>query len=280
MFQQVTIVGLGLIGGSLGMALKRRRLAKVVVGLSRRRVTLRRAKALGAIDVGTTNPKRAIEAADLVVLATPVETIMAQRRFTSFMRPGSLLTDVGSTKVRIVETFERSLPPQINFVGAHPLAGSAQRGIEAADARLFDEAICILTPTPRTNRAALRQVKTFWAAMVDHVVTMSPHRHDQMLASTSHLPHAIAYALAGSVHSSLPHAPRSLLDMTRIAQSDPDLWDDIFLSNRRELLAALERFNRHLRQFRQMLARGQRAKLRHWLSRAKRQRDALNDGEI
>src|SRR3989338_377922 len=151
LFKQVTIVGLGLMGGSLGLAIRRNRLASTVVGLSSHAATLRRAKARGAINSGTTNAKQAVQDADLVVLATPVDTIVPLAlRLTTWMRPGSILTDVGSTKATIVNALERRLPRHVAFVGAHPLAGSEQRGIEAAEAWLFDGAVCVLTPTPHT----------------------------------------------------------------------------------------------------------------------------------
>ena len=139
LFKQVTIVGLGLIGGSLGMALRRRRLAGTVVGLSRRASTLRRAKARGAIDIGMRDARRAVRDTDLVVLATPVVAIVPEAiRLARFMRSGSVLTDVGSSKAQIVRSLERVLPRDVKFVGAHPLAGSEQQGIDAARADLFE----------------------------------------------------------------------------------------------------------------------------------------------
>lgn len=278
-FRQVTIVGLGLIGGSLGMAIRRRRLATTVVGLSRKSSTLRRAKQRGAVDAGTTDARRAVQHANLVVLATPVDRMVPTAlRLARWMRPGSVLTDVGSTKVSIVRVLERRLRRHVAFVGAHPLAGSEQRGIEAANARLFDAAICVLTPTPRTDPRSLQRVKRLWQGVGCRVVMVSPREHDRVLALTSHLPHVLAYCLAHAVDagSLLPRLPRSFLEMTRVAKSDPALWDDVLLSNR-ELLQAMHRFDRQWRAVRTLLARRNRPALRRWLATAQSKRDALQD---
>jgi prephenate dehydrogenase len=278
LFRQVTIVGLGLIGGSLGMAIRRRRLAARVVGVSRRSATLRQAKARGAIDTGTTDARRAVAEADLVVLATPVDLIVPQaKRLLRWMRPGALLTDAGSTKARVVAALDRRWARGIRFVGAHPLAGSERRGIQAAEPRLFDGSVCILTPTGRTDQRALARLSRFWRAIAGRVMAMSPQEHDRALAAASHLPHLLAYALAGSIVPSLPRAPRSFLEMTRIAKSDPDLWDDIFLSNRRPLLASAARFDRGWRRLRSLIRRGQAPALRRRLARAQSRRNTLHD---
>ena len=278
-FNRVTIVGLGLMGGSLGMALKRHRLAKTVVGLSRTSATLRRAVRRGAIDVGTTDLAAAVRGADLVVLATPVDDIIPlAKRAVRSMRAGSILTDVGSTKIRIVAVLERSMPTGVAFVGGHPLAGSEARGIEAADAHLYVGAICIVTPTPRTNRAALRRVEQLWRPLVGRVVRMSPHDHDRAMASTSHLPHVLASCLVRTAQPrDLPTAAPSFREMTRLAKSDPDLWDDIFFTNQRLLLGAMDQFSRQWRALRAMLAGSRRAAFRRALAQAKRTRDAIQD---
>lgn len=276
-FKQVTIVGLGLIGGSLGMALRRRRLATTVMGLSRAKATIRRAARRGAIDVGTTDAKRAVEKADLVVLACPVDRVIPQaRRLARFMRPDSILTDVGSTKGRIVKALE-GLPRQIAFVGAHPLAGSERRGIEAARADLFEESVCIVTATPRTNRRALARVVQFWKPLVRRVLVMDPTRHDRWLAAVSHLPHLMAFCLVEAAdHGARTIAPRSFLDATRVAKSDPGLWDDIFLTNRKAVLAAMTRFERRWKTARRLVTRKDRRSLQRFLHHAHAIRQQLD----
>lgn len=274
LFDRVTIVGLGLIGGSLGMAVKRRKVARTVVGLSRHTSTLRQAKARRAIDEGTTDWRRAVRNADLVILATPVDMIASHaKRLAAVMRPGSILTDVGSAKAGLVRAIEQSIPRTVSFIGGHPLAGSEQRGLSAADASLFAKATCVLTPTPRTNRQAVRRLTRFWQTLGSRIVTLSPPAHDRLLATTSHLPHALAYCLASAVTlGPLRQAPPSLLDMTRVAKSDADLWDDILLANRVELLAAMKRFEQSWRALRSHVRLGKRRQLRQFLTKAKTQR--------
>ena len=275
--QRVTIVGLGLIGGSLGMAIRRRRLAGRVVGLSRHTATVRRAKQLGAIAAGTTNAQQAVCDADLVVLATPVETVVPlARKLARWMKPGAVITDVGSTKTQIVRALDGSLPRRIAFVGGHPIAGSEQHGIEAADPRLFDGSLCILTPTARTDRAALRRVAAFWTPLTGRVVAMAPQRHDRLLAQTSHLTHLLAYALSRAADTKgLPDVPPSFLEATRVAKSDPALWDDIFLTNRAEVLRAMDGFAREWRALRRVLARADRPGLLRFLTQGNARRNAL-----
>ena len=279
LFDRVTIVGLGLIGGSLGMAIRRKKLAREVVGVSRTSSTLRSAKRRGAIDRGATSLRAAVHDAELVVLAAPVDRIaLLGRAAARCMPPGSMLTDVGSTKQEIVRQLDGSLRSQktVTFIGGHPIAGSEQRGIDAARADLFEGACCILTPTPQTNYRALQRVTALWRRVAGRVITMDPAAHDRLLAANSHLPHALAYSLALATDTgSLRCAPQSLLDMTRLAESDPDLWDDIFLSNRAELLAAIDRFDRQLHLLRKKISDGEHRALKRMLTIAQAQRYAI-----
>jgi len=279
LFKRVTIVGLGLIGGSLGMAIRSKRLARQVVGLSRTRRALWRAKRLDAIDIGTTNAKQGVRDADLVILATPVDFIVpSAKRLAGFMSAGSVVMDVGSAKGTIVRALEGRLPHGVAFVGAHPLAGSEQQGIAAAKPELFDESGCIVTATAHTDRRALGIVRHFWRRLGCQVVVMDPATHDRLLAVVSHLPHLLAFCLvAATDHRALQVAPRSFLEATRVAKSDPDLWDDILFSNRAALLKALDRLTRHLGQARTVLARADRPALQRFLRRANRLRHRLHD---
>lgn len=274
LFRQVTILGLGLIGGSLGMAIRRRRLARKVVGWSRKSSTLRLARKRGAIDQGFTNLAQAVAGADLVVLATPVDRIVPlARQAARAMARGSILTDVGSTKARVVRELARILPRTIHFVGGHPLAGSEQRGIQAARPALFDGSVCVLTRTPHTSSRALAQVRRLWAPLVYEVIVLDPIKHDTLLAEASHLPHALAFSLAASVsREASALAPRSLADMTRIAGSDPGLWDDIFLSNDRSLLRAMDRFDSEWKKLRHALVKRNGSALHRLLRDSQRRR--------
>ncbi len=276
---RVTIVGLGLIGGSLGLALKRKRLAHEVVGLGRHAATLRLATQRRAIDWGTTDPARAVRHADIVVLATPVSTIVPlAKRLAPLMRPGSLLTDVGSTKAEIVRALERRLPNQISFVGAHPLAGSERRGLAAACADLFDGSLCIVTNTARTSPHALARLKRLWAGVVRRVVVLDPATHDRWLAQVSHLPHVVAFCLVQAASGPARRvAPRSFLDATRVANSDPVLWRDILLTNRAAVLAALGRFERDVAAVRRLIHRPDPRALEQFLRHGQHLRHALPD---
>mgnify|MGYP001618515570 CR=1 FL=1 len=270
LLNRVTIVGLGFIGGSLGLALRRHRLAVHVTGFSRNASTIRQAITCGAIHDGSTDVAQAVATADLVVLATPVDTIVdLAQRLAPKMRPGSILSDVGSAKGSIVRALEGRLPNRIAFVGAHPLAGSEQRGLAAARANVLEDSICVVTATARTDRRALQRVTSVWRRLGCRVVTMTPGDHDRVLAAVSHLPHWLAWCLLEATNrKALGLAPRSFLDMTRIAQSDPDLWDDIVLANREALLEAIEQFERTCRQAKHLLSRRDRRGLRRFLQRA------------
>lgn len=279
LFKRVTIVGLGLIGGSLGMAIRRHRLAQEVMGLSRTSTTLRRAKQRGAIDRGSTDAKRAVQDADVVIIATPVDTIVPQaKRLARFMRPGSILTDVGSTKSQIVRSLTGALPREVAFVGAHPLAGSEQRGIAAARPELFDGSLCLVTTAGQTNQEALAHVVRLWKPLVRRVLVMDPATHDRLAAQMSHLPHLLAFCLVEATsHRALAIAPRSFLEATRVAKSDGDLWDDILRGNRRAVLAAMGQFEHQWKRVRRLLGHADPRPLQRFLRHAKAIRAALPD---
>jgi len=277
-FNQVTIVGLGLIGGSLGMALKKRGVARRVIGFARRETTIRRAKAKGAVDDGCTGlcPEWLGES-DLVVIATPPPSVpRLAREVARLTRHPFLLTDVAGTKGRIVREVEKILPPRIRFIGGHPMAGSERSGIGAADAALFEGAACILTPTARTDRKALARVSSLWRTVGGRIVRLSPFRHDALVAQISHLPHLAAAGLVLSV------SPRAMAltgngfsDATRIALGDPSMWADICLTNPKEISKALSRFVKEIKEFQECLRKGDRSSLRRKLQAAQMKRQKL-----
>ncbi len=277
-FNRVVIVGLGLIGGSLGLAIKRRRLAREVVGVSRKEATLRQARRCHAIDRGTRVLAEAVHGSDLVVIATPVAQIVPiAQRVARMAAHGTIITDVGSAKSAIVRALDVTLPPHVHFVGAHPLAGSERRGMAAAATDLFEHSLCVLTPTRRTHRPAVRRVRALWQSLDTRVVLMSPNDHDAAVAAISHVPHVLAFALMQSTPAtSLPLASRSFLDATRVAASDPQLWQEIFLMNRRPLLTSLQRVERELRRLRRVLGHGDAPALTRWIRVAQQRRLAWN----
>jgi len=279
LFNRVTIVGLGLIGGSLGMAIKRKRLAHEVVGYSRKPSTLAQAKRRRAIDRGSTSLAEAVGEAELIVLAVPVDAMVPlARRLRPTLKPGAILTDVGSSKAQLVRHLEAVMPKGTAFVGAHPLAGSEQRGIAAACPKLFDGSRCIITRTRRTDPKALRRVAQFWTPLVQRVEIMDPARHDALLAAVSHLPHVVAFAL---MHATSPDAltvaPRSFLDATRVAKSEPELWNAVLLSNRDAVVKSIDRLDRQLARIRRLVARADRPELHRVLQQAQHIRTVLHD---
>jgi cyclohexadieny/prephenate dehydrogenase len=273
----ITIVGAGLIGGSLGLAAKQRGLARTVRGVGRQQASLERARALGVIDEGFLDPRAAVAEASLVVFCTPVDRIAEQvLAYAPLCSAGTLLTDAGSTKGTIVAAVEANLPPGIEFVGSHPLAGSEKRGPDHADANLFEGRWTVVTRTPRTAPAALQKIVAFWQAVGARVTIMTPGDHDRALAMTSHLPHLVAAALAGILPVELHDLTATgFQGTTRIAAGDPGLWTAIFEHNRDALLAALEPFDERLRQFHVALENRDGAAILDLLGQAKKVRDAL-----
>jgi prephenate dehydrogenase len=232
---------------------------------------------IGAIDQAATDLLQAVNDCDSVILCTPVglfAQILAE--IAPALRPGTIVTDVGSTKRSVVEIGERLLPKGVPFVGSHPMAGSEKRGIEFARADLFQNALCILTPTPRTDAQALGAVESFWQTLGMRLTRLSPEEHDRLLADVSHLPHVIAAALiAMQEESALALAGKGFLDATRIAGGDGGLWRDILLDNRDNLLASLGKLKAHLHELEGMLQPDQAEQLVAWLSRSATRREEL-----
>ncbi len=249
-FGTVAIVGVGLIGGSLGMALKTRRLARRVIGIGRDAARLETAVALGAVDSGVTRLEDGLADADVVVLCTTVGHIVAALPgVLAAVSPGAVVTDVGSTKGAVV----RAAAGKGRFVGGHPMAGSEQTGVEAATPLLFEEATWALTPTDTTDPEAQMIVTALAREVGATTLTLTPEAHDTMLAVTSHLPHVLASALmrqaaqTQATHPQTNHLTAgSFADGTRVAASSPELWRDVCLTNREALLASLRGFRAEL----------------------------------
>jgi prephenate dehydrogenase len=273
----LTIVGVGLIGGSIGLAAKRRGLARQVLGAGRNLSTLERARGLGAIDEAYTDYQAAVARAQVAVFCTPVDCIVEQVVTAApGCAEGTLLTDAGSTKGAIVAGIEGRLPAGVAFVGSHPLAGSEKRGPEHADANLFQSRLTIVARTAHTPPAALEQTLAFWEALGSRVRVMEPEEHDRALALTSHLPHLLAAALAGVLPAELHGLTATgFRDTTRIAAGDPALWTAIFTHNRSPVLEALGRLEERLHHYRRALDEGDTAALTALLLQAKQVRDAL-----
>jgi cyclohexadieny/prephenate dehydrogenase len=277
LFEQITVVGVGLIGGSVGLAAKARGVARRVMGVDRDPATLSRARELGAIDAFTTDLAEGVRDADLVVVCTPVDTIAdVILRAAPHVRPGTIFTDGGSTKGNIVAAVAGRLPRGVEYVPAHPLAGAEKNGVEHARADLYENRVTILTPAARTDPNAVERVTAFWRALGSRVVTLTPEAHDAALAITSHLPHAVASTVAGATPIDLLSLTAGgFRDVTRIAAGDPALWAAIFQANREPVLAALAAFSARMDEFQRLLEAGDGAGLVRWLTEGKQVRDAL-----
>ena len=254
MFEQLGLIGCGMMGGSFALALKRAGLVKRVVGYSKSPSTTERARQLGVIDVEAPSALLAVSGADLVLLAVPVSATEATfKAIRHLVRGDVLIMDVGSTKREVIDAARRVLKDQVGvFVPAHPIAGKELAGVEHADPDLYNGRQVILTPIERTLTAQLDKAHKVWAALGCHVKQMSPEAHDAAYAAVSHLPHLVAFALMNGINSQqqaedfLSLAGPGFRDFTRIAASDPVVWRDILMSNREELLAQSRLFQRAL----------------------------------
>jgi prephenate dehydrogenase len=280
----VAIIGVGLIGGSIGLALRRRGLAENVVGIGRRAVSLDMAHRVGAVTQSTQDLASGLAGADLAIVCTPVAQIVEHvRQVAAISYARTLITDVGSTKGWIISEIDRlfaegTLPAATRYVGSHPIAGSEQTGVAHADADLLVGRVVVVTPTPRTTETDVATLADFWTALGADVRRLTPEIHDQVLAATSHVPHVVAFALANSVPGDQwPLSAGGLRDTTRIAGSDAELWTQILSSNRAAVLAALDGFGESLGALREALVQRDDTALLQLLLEAKRKRDAVGN---
>ncbi|MHB1158329.1 MAG: prephenate dehydrogenase [Phycisphaerales bacterium] len=271
--QQLLIVGPGLLGGSIGLALREQGFAGKIVGFSRRPATIQTALQRRCIDEATADLPAAAAASDLIVLATPVQTLCTIIEQLGGIDLGdAIITDVGSTKRSIVACAERYLKNPANFVGSHPMAGSDQHGPQSADARLFTGKPVVLTPCDNTNTHAVAVTESLWATLGMRVFRMSADEHDHTVARVSHLPHAISVMLmllAGRTPGrGLEIASTGLKDVTRLAGGDAELWAEIFLDNAAAMKDTFAEYESLLRELRQLIDRGDRAALVKLLNEA------------
>jgi prephenate dehydrogenase len=273
--KRLSVLGVGLLGGSIGLAVKSILTDCTVAGYGHRPETLDRALARGAIDEAYVDPRQAVQGADLVVLCTPVgmlESVFDQ--IAPALALGALVTDVGSTKRRIVAHARKY--PGVRFIGSHPMAGSEKRGVEFAQADLFTGAKCVLTPNESPEADALAAVDAFWRLLKMETCYMPPEVHDWMIANISHVPHAIAAALVTMQDgSSLSLAGKGFADVTRIAAGDGGLWRDIFVENEDNLRLGLQRLQQVTQTLLDHLARGDGEAVKAWLEAAAERRQSL-----
>jgi len=279
-FGVVAIVGTGLIGGSIGLGLKERGLATTIIGVGHRKVSINKALKIKAIDEGTTSIEKAVKNADIIILATSVSLIPDYAmKIIPLMKKSAILTDVGSTKNYIVSQINNEIKSRCgrekpNFIGAHPLAGSEQRGIESARSDLFEGSVCVLTPTSLNSKQGITRLSNMWKALGARISIMTPSKHDEILAFVSHLPHFVASSLAGVIDEKhWKFAAGGLRDTTRIASGDPELWLSISKQNKKEIIEALRCFSEEIKCTLNDLERGNDKKLLGRLKKAKTVRD-------
>lgn len=279
--KRLTVIGVGLIGGSFARAVRESGMVEQITGCGRDTTNLEKALALGVIDDYSVDIKQAVKNADLVFIATPVgsfKNVLSQIK--GKLKEGAIITDGGSTKRSVIDAAESVFnEPPVNFVPGHPIAGTENSGVEASFATLYQDHRVILTPLPYTDPKALEVVSSLWESTGAKVIIMEAEHHDQVLAATSHLPHLLAFSLVNTLttldekQEIFDNAAGGFRDFTRIASSDPDMWQDICLANKNALLEHLDHFSRDLDQLRMALEQGDGKFLKQTFSRAKQSRD-------
>jgi prephenate dehydrogenase len=280
-WKKVALVGVGLLGGSLGTALRRRGLAGSVVGYVRRLKSIEEATRAGAVTSATMDLEKAVRGADLIVFCTPIGQmrVLAEQMLPAMDR-GAIVTDVGSVKEIVVSELEPIIARGGGyFIGSHPMAGSEKTGVLASQETLFEDAICVVTPTRKSSRRALARVQDLWKSVGCRILKLSPGDHDELVSRSSHLPHLIAAGLASFVLDPSHPGAQALLcangfrDSTRIASGAPEMWRDIAVANRTNLVKALDSFTAELRKVRRLLSTGDSNRIRNFLIHAKQRRD-------
>ena len=272
-FESIAIIGVGLLGGSIGMAALQRKLARKVVGIHRDGDPEGQAIALGATSTQTYSIEEGVADVDMVFVCTPARAVVEKVQLVAEnCRPGTIITDVASTKANIVAEIGGGVP----FVGGHPLAGSHQSGVEFANAELFAEKTTVLTPSEETDPKVLETVSGVWAALGAQVRCMGAEEHDLALAMTSHLPHWIASALSlATPQDLLPLVASGWKDTTRVSAGNVEMWTDIFMENRDQLLVACDKYQAIMHQFRQALEAADDPAIESLLEQGKQNRDAV-----
>ena len=281
-WEKITLVGVGLLGGSLGLAIKERRLAGQVVGYVRRTASIGECERLGVVDTADTDVRRAVEKADLVLLCTPIALMAGlTTEMLPVLRRGSIVTDVGSVKASVVNELEPLVTSAgAHFIGSHPMAGAEKAGVASARSHLFDGAICAITPTARSDPAAVARLEEFWKSLGTRPLRLPPELHDDLVSRSSHLPHVVASELANYVLSPVHPKEQGMLcangfrDTTRIASGSPEMWRDICLANRKHLGRVLGVFIEDLQEFQLALDHQDLKGIEEFFRQAKERRDA------
>lgn len=279
-FNKVTVLGVGLIGASFAISLKQKGLCREIVGFGRNKNNLDKAKGRGIIDSYELDPATACDGSDLIVFATPVGSFLNLVEISSSsFKKGSLVTDVGSVKGDLVFEMEKNMPSDVSYVGSHPIAGSEQSGIDISHGELFRDALCIITPTEKSHKESVSLISGLWDTLGANVITMDPQKHDRIYAALSHLPHILAYSLVNTVAnidtSFLEFSGQGFKDVTRIALSSQELWRDICLLNKDNIIDMIAAFQQNLTTLSQYLRASDSASLEREFKKARTLREGI-----
>jgi prephenate dehydrogenase len=281
-FQKITIVGVGLLGGSIGLAARKFRVAGEIAGFVRREKTIAECEKFSVTDFATTDLPAAVSNSDLVILCTPLSQMLPlTKQFLPALKRGAIVTDVGSVKASVVRELESLIQKSgAHFVGGHPMAGGEKTGVASARENLFEKAVCVLTPAKKSNAIAIHKLEQFWKSLGARVLKLPPEQHDLFASRTSHLPHIVAAALANLVLNPTNPKLQSQLcangfrDTTRIASGSPEMWRDITLSNRKNLARSLDVFISELQKFQRVLKNADAKAISKTFETAKSRRDS------
>jgi cyclohexadieny/prephenate dehydrogenase len=284
MFDRIALIGIGLIGSSLARVIRREGLAGEIVVSTRSAGTLARAQELALGDRYTTDAAEAVKDTDLVIVSVPVGSSGAvAERIAPALKPGAIVTDVGSTKASVIAQMQPHMPPHVHFIPGHPLAGTEKSGPDAGFAELFENRWCILTPPEGAEPAAVERLAAFWRACGSNIDTMDPEHHDMVLAMVSHLPHIIAYNIVGTADDLqtvtksevIKYSASGFRDFTRLAASDPTMWRDVCLHNKDAILEMLSRFSEDLASLQRAIRWGDGDKLFELFTRTRAVRRSI-----
>jgi cyclohexadieny/prephenate dehydrogenase len=284
MFQKIALVGIGLIGSSLARVIRRERLAGHIAIATRSEKTLKRAEELGLGDSYSTDSRKAVADADLVIVSVPVGSSgEVAKDIAPALKPGAIVTDVGSTKASVMQQMRPHMPANVHFIPGHPIAGTEHSGPDAGFADLFDRRWCILTPPPGADAQAVARLTQFWERCGSRVDTMDADHHDKVLAIVSHLPHIIAYNIVGTADDLeavtksevIKYSASGFRDFTRLAASDPTMWRDVCLHNKDAILEMLARFSEDLASLQRAIRWGEGDKLFEMFTRTRAVRRSI-----
>ncbi|HOK57190.1 MAG TPA: prephenate dehydrogenase/arogenate dehydrogenase family protein [bacterium] len=278
-FKNIGIIGLGLIGGSLGLDLKKKKIAEKIIGYSRKKETMEKAVQIRAIDMYCKNPEELIEKVDFLILATPIRTIEEYIKLIKKVKPEIFFTDVASVKKIICEKVKKIIGEKTNFVGSHPISGSEKSGIDFIKEGLFENKTAVITITEETNKIAKEKTKKIWKSLGSKVFEMSPEEHDRILGFTSHLPHFLVYSLLATAQKNKnilkDFFGSGFLDTTRIGKSNPQMWSEIFLYNKKNILLWIKKFEKEMKKLKKLIENNNIEDIKKYLTKSKNFREDL-----